>query len=438
MTLRRVATIVAILVLLVPFAAAGIGTAGAQQAPGSSAERATESNESVAAIESVGTEHVATTDADTIYVWETADDGERIDSYAVETRVDTAGNDVGLCLRTGETEHCETLQNQSVASVSEQVSPGDRPLRVQLSLQAVTTGETLDARTVTLQPIAADGDRDRDGVSNAQEIEAGTDLTAVDSDEDGLSDRKELELGSDPTSLDTDGDGLLDGRERVLGTDPTLADTDSDGMSDAIEVVIGGDGSTAAADAIGLPEESAGEQGAATSAQGAIASSPDQSESPAGGSVDPFTPLWIAIYSLGFFAGVVLAAIVFRPGAVLRLPGSLRGMYGRLRSLTGESIVVTTTETQATADDSDPIEGCDSAEDVYEQSDLELIRDEELVDYFLTAEGGRMKQRRIVEITDWSKAKVSRLLSRMADEGAIVKVRLGRENLICHETARPV
>jgi hypothetical protein len=169
-----------------------------------------------------------------------------------------------------------------------------------------------------------------------------------------------------------------------------------------------------------------------------MASSPDQSESPAGGSLDPFTPLWIAIYSLGFLAGVVLAAIVFRPGAVLRLPGSVRGMYGRLRGLTGESIVVTTTETQATADDSDLIAGCDSAEDVYEQSDSKLVADEELVDYFLTVEGGRMKQRRIVEITDWSKAKVSRLLSRMADEGAIVKVRLGRENLICHETARPV
>lgn len=48
----------------------------------------------------------------------------------------------------------------------------------------------------------------------------------------------------------------------------------------------------------------------------------------------------------------------------------------------------------------------------------------------LVANDGFMKQSAIVEETDWSKAKVSRLLSRMADHGTIRKDKDGRENVI--------
>ena len=41
-----------------------------------------------------------------------------------------------------------------------------------------------------------------------------------------------------------------------------------------------------------------------------------------------------------------------------------------------------------------------------------------------------MKQATIVDETDWSDAKVSQLLSAMAEEGRVDKLRLGRENLI--------
>jgi hypothetical protein len=66
------------------------------------------------------------------------------------------------------------------------------------------------------------------------------------------------------------------------------------------------------------------------------------------------------------------------------------------------------------------------------------VEDDRLVVGMLTAAGGRVKQGEIVEHSDWSKAKVSRLLSRMADDDEITKIRLGRENLIClagHEPA---
>ncbi|MCU4924880.1 hypothetical protein OB905_02630 [Halobacteria archaeon AArc-dxtr1] len=45
--------------------------------------------------------------------------------------------------------------------------------------------------------------------------------------------------------------------------------------------------------------------------------------------------------------------------------------------------------------------------------------------------GGRMKQSEIVNSVDWSKAKVSRLLADLEDDGRITKLRIGRENLIC-------
>ncbi|WP_458207304.1 helix-turn-helix transcriptional regulator [Haladaptatus sp. NG-SE-30] len=61
---------------------------------------------------------------------------------------------------------------------------------------------------------------------------------------------------------------------------------------------------------------------------------------------------------------------------------------------------------------------------------LELLSDEERVEYLLKQNGGRMKQAKIVTETNWSNAKVSQLLSSMTDEGRVDKLRIGRENLI--------
>ena len=65
-----------------------------------------------------------------------------------------------------------------------------------------------------------------------------------------------------------------------------------------------------------------------------------------------------------------------------------------------------------------------------EEVDLSLLSDEERVEHLLERNGGRMKQANIVKETGWSDAKVSQLLSAMADEGRVNKLRLGRENLI--------
>ena len=77
----------------------------------------------------------------------------------------------------------------------------------------------------------------------------------------------------------------------------------------------------------------------------------------------------------------------------------------------------------------DPADSADSTEEPAAIDDP-LLSDEERVIRLLQSEGGRMKQVDIVEETDWSNAKVSQLLSDMAEDGQVDKLRIGRENLI--------
>ncbi|XXX77231.1 hypothetical protein WMF30_00455 [Sorangium sp. So ce134] len=78
------------------------------------------------------------------------------------------------------------------------------------------------------------GDRDGDGLSNAEETELGTDPDDADSDDDGVIDGEEIEPGADTDDdgkinaldPDSDGDGLFDGTE--LGKDCSHEDTDAE------------------------------------------------------------------------------------------------------------------------------------------------------------------------------------------------------------------
>lgn len=67
-------------------------------------------------------------------------------------------------------------------------------------------------------------------------------LASCDADKDGLSDAEEAELGTDPNVEDSDGDGIHDADEiNDLGTDPLQADTDADGHADGDEFQHGTD-----------------------------------------------------------------------------------------------------------------------------------------------------------------------------------------------------
>lgn len=64
-------------------------------------------------------------------------------------------------------------------------------------------------------------DSDGDGLTNAEELEAGTLANKADSDSDGLGDREEVEVyDTDPRDADTDNDTYLDGQEVKGGFNP--------------------------------------------------------------------------------------------------------------------------------------------------------------------------------------------------------------------------
>ncbi len=80
----------------------------------------------------------------------------------------------------------------------------------------------------------ADMDLDKDGLSNIEEFNAGTDPKLQDTDADGLTDGAELKVYlTDPLEPDTDGDGILDGDEIRSGTEPLNAFTFSSGVLDS-------------------------------------------------------------------------------------------------------------------------------------------------------------------------------------------------------------
>jgi hypothetical protein len=59
-----------------------------------------------------------------------------------------------------------------------------------------------------------------------------------------------------------------------------------------------------------------------------------------------------------------------------------------------------------------------------------VLTDEERVLELLETHGGRIRQAAIAEEFDWSASKTSRVVGRMADDGTVEKLQLGRENLV--------
>jgi hypothetical protein len=105
-------------------------------------------------------------------------------------------------------------------------------------------------------------DTDGDYIPDAEEVEAGTDPTQSDSDGDGLSDLEETVMGTDPVDPDSDDDGLSDGEEsEETGTDPSEADTDGDGITDGQEVADGTDPGDADSDGDGITDSQEAELG---------------------------------------------------------------------------------------------------------------------------------------------------------------------------------
>lgn len=188
---------------------------------------------------------------------------------------------------------------------------------------------------------------------------------------DGLTNEEEVEIGTDFTIPDTSGNGLTDWEEvRKFGTDPLVLDTTGDGVNDATLVRFGLD-----------PTE-------------------------------PFTAhkhgLVLLLFLTTLGGGFVVAT---------------RRLYrnGTLQSALYPSDEATTPSQHKP---NGPQVGLETV------PDESILTRDEYVCQLLDQNGDRMKQSQIVEITSWSKAKVSRVLSELEEEGKLRKIQVGRENLI--------
>lgn len=134
---------------------------------------------------------------------------------------------------------------------------------VELSVVDLTTqsrlGDRLALANIGVYPCVADNgdDSDGDSLTNAQELDAGTNPLSADTDGDGKSD------GVEGLASDSDGDGVIDALESsILDTDgdgtvdESDADTDSDGdgIPDDVEVSKGTDPNNADTDGDGIPD----------------------------------------------------------------------------------------------------------------------------------------------------------------------------------------
>lgn len=254
---------------------------------------------------------------------------------------------------------------------------GEQKLVVELRKHSTQFNNTLlDRKTVPITVLRKGGDFDNDGLTNAREVEEGFNVSNRDMDADELPDGAEVrQYKTNPQRADSDGDGIRDGIEIQQATNASAADTDDDGLSDRFETT------------------------------GLLRTNPN----------DDLTPIWLVLVVL-VVIGVLAAVFVL----------ARRGWRGRF----GGSTAVSDGNGEAGAATTDDETGPPEPPEPTTEPTPEPLTDEDRVQALLREHGGRMKQSHIVAETEWSKAKVSRLLSSMNDEGTIEKLSIGRENII--------
>lgn len=303
-------------------------------------------------------------------------------------------------------------------------------------MKADTDGDGLpDGEEVNvLQTNPTKADTDDDGLTDGEEVNVhSTDPTKADTDEDGLPDGKEVNVyETDPTVKDTDDDGLSDAEEvNQSGTNPTKADTDDDGLGDGVEVnKYNTNPNEADSDGDGVGDKEEIERGT---------NPRDDVLFPVG-----LLPGWLPYPALiigALMALLVGAAFVGRRVRRDRKPvhpdGSDESGDGP-PATSAESVEPTSPTDASTGGDASPQADVDSGLTATEEGTAAAyLTDEERVLEMLRESGGRLPQSAVVEETDWSKSKVSRLLSSMADEGQLRKIDLGGRNLITLPEAVP-
>lgn len=141
--------------------------------------------------------------------------------------------------------------------------------------------------------------------------------------------------------------------------------------------------------------------------------------------------------------GIVLLAVLGIAVSVAFAPGVLHRAHSRIPAPIGratESTETATAESDDVADTSTEDGDTGGRNGSGEPADpsaadassvpADLATDEDRVRALLERNDGRMRQAAIAEELDWSASKTSRVVSGMADENAVEKLRIGRENVI--------
>jgi uncharacterized membrane protein len=126
----------------------------------------------------------------------------------------------------------------------------------------------------------------------------------------------------------------------------------------------------------------------------------------------------------GLFIGALVIVVVLGAYGV-RVHDTVFGWLSRV----GGDDAETDADDEGDPEQSEPAEPTGEGDDE-RTIDEALLSDEERVELLLERNGGRMRQANIVSETGWSNAKVSQLLSSMAEDGRVEKLQMGRENLI--------
>lgn len=366
---------------------------------------------------------IAVRENDTVYVWQNGS----LDLEVTMVPFDKSGehricldvlNDEGTVVANQGCRNVDVQDHGSrtIFEVETLSTNGTGPHDLAVTLEDFDDNETVRIPVVV---VTQDGDLDSDSLNNSQEValgtgiddsdtdgdglldgnevtKHGTDPTRKDSDGDGLNDGREINLGTEPTEKDTDGDGLTDGEEvNEYDTDPLERDTDEDGLDDPRELELGTDPRDEDTDNDGVDDGTEVERG----------SDPLATDTPRASPSDEPSRLSNEDTMLVIGVGTIVAGLMIAAGYV-------RMRDGPDSSAPGDAAAAGATEDDAV--------------------DTELLSPEQHVMYLLETNGGQMKQNQFVEETGWSKAKVSRKLSQLEEEGEIKRVRIGRENVVTY------
>lgn len=146
-------------------------------------------------------------------------------------------------------------RNVTLAVPADELSVGTHDLHVSMYDESTGDAARVNETTVTVRVIRRSGDVDGDGLRNADEVDAGTELLDGDTDDDGLRDGVEAHVfDSDPATDDSDADGVPDAAEVQNASAPRLADGDEDSLLDLAEILNETSPSAADSDLDGLPD----------------------------------------------------------------------------------------------------------------------------------------------------------------------------------------